>query len=65
MLILNSLELAVEYHKCFSHLQGYQDPKKVIDTAKLFMAYLQSNEDNSIKESSVKLNRNPSKSGNS
>ncbi len=66
MLILNSLELAIEYHKSFAHIQGYQDPKKVIDTANMFMAYLKSNEGNSVKESSVKeLNRNPSKSGNS
>jgi len=66
MLILNSLQLAVDFHKSFGHTQGHQDPKKVVDTAKVFMAYLQSNEDNSQQESLIKTtNRNPSKSGNS
>lgn len=66
MLTQNSLQLAVDFHKSFAHLQGYQDPKKIVDTAKVFMAYLQSSEDNSQKESSIKTNnRNPSKSDNS
>ena len=66
MLTQISLQLAVEFHKSFAQNQGYQDPENVVDTAKVFMAYLQSNEDNSVKESSIKTNyRNPSKSGNS
>lgn len=61
----DALKLAVEFHKSFAHLQGCQNPEKVIDTAKLFMAYCAS-EDNSITESKQKNNyRNPSKSGNS
>lgn len=67
MQILNrSLELAVEFHKPFAHLQGFQDPKKVVDTAKVFMAYLQLSEDNSVSESKDKKNyRNPSGRDNS
>ncbi len=66
MLTQISLQLAVEYCKSYAHLHGYQDPNKVVDAAKVFMAYLQSNEDNSAKESLSKtINRNPSKSGNS
>lgn len=66
MLTQISLQLAVEFHRQFSHLQGFQKPETVVDTAKVFMAYLQSNEDNSKKEPSIKTNyRNPSKSDNS
>ena len=61
MHILNSLQLAVEFHKTFAHLQGYQDPKNVIDTAKMFMTYLQPVE----APVTTKPYRNPSKSDNS
>lgn len=61
MLTQISLQLAVDWHKSFSHLQGYQKPEMVVDTAKIFMAYLQSDSVDSAKTS----NRNPSKSGNS
>lgn len=61
-----ALDFAIKWHNSFSHLQGNQDVKKVIDTADVFMAYLFPVEDNSVKESeTTKKYRNLSKSGNS
>lgn len=63
---IKALELAVDFCKSFSHLQGYQDPKNVVDVACVFMAYLDQKVDNSALESADKKNyRNPSGKGNS
>lgn len=64
----DALGFAVEFHKTFANLQGYQDPAKVVDTAKIFMAYLMSEPDNSAKAESAPqktATRNLSKSDNS
>lgn len=68
MLIQNkALELAVDFHKAFAHMQGFQNPEKVVDTALIFMSYFLKYGDNSVVESADKkqLHRNPSKSDNS
>lgn len=60
-----ALEMAVHFHSAFAHLQGFQNPKNIIDTAEVFMQYCKC-EDNSVKESTQQnITRNPSKSGNS